>query len=214
MGNPLQYLAWRITWTEEPDRLLSMGLQRVGHTWATSLLLSPMRHYTHWLIRKNANRIFRSDALLMTSSLNCWGLLLIKTKLIWTPSPNWISQGQISCSIYIFTYVYKHTIILAGGLNRSRFRKPLPKCWAFLMAQMVKNLPAMKETWVQFLGKEDLLEKVTHLSIPAWRIPWTEEPEGLQFTESQRAGHDWVTNTFRLSEMRMWGRTKTQQLTA
>ena len=58
------------------------------------------------------------------------------------------------------------------------------------MAHMVKNLPAMKETWVQFLGKEDLLEKVTHLSIPAWRIPWTEEPEGLQFTESQRAGHD------------------------
>jgi len=102
-------------------------------------------------------------------------------------------------------YVYKHTIILAEvlGLNRSRFRKPLPKGWAFLVAQMVKNLPAMKDTQVQFLGQEDLLEKVTQLSILAWRIPRTEESEGLQFTESQRVVHDRVTNTFRLSQMRM-----------
>ena len=47
---------------------------------------------------------------------------------------------------------------------------------------MVKNLPAMQETWVQSLGGEDLLEKgmATHSSILAWRIPWTEEPGGLQ----------------------------------
>ena len=50
------------------------------------------------------------------------------------------------------------------------------------MAQMVKNLPAMQETWVQPLGREDLLEKGmdTHSSILAWRIPWTEEPGRLQ----------------------------------
>ena len=50
------------------------------------------------------------------------------------------------------------------------------------MAQMVKNLPAMWETWVQSLGWEDLLEKemVTHSSILAWRIIWTEEPGSLQ----------------------------------
>ena len=54
--------------------------------------------------------------------------------------------------------------------------------WASLVAQMVKNLPAVQETWVQFLGWEDLLEKgmATHSSIFAWRIPWTEEPGGLQ----------------------------------
>ena len=48
------------------------------------------------------------------------------------------------------------------------------------MAQMVKNLPATRETWVQSLGGEDLLEKgmVTHSSVLAWRIPWTEEPGG------------------------------------
>ena len=50
------------------------------------------------------------------------------------------------------------------------------------MAQMVKNLPAMRETQVQSLGQEDPLEKgmATHSSALAWRIPWTEEPGGLQ----------------------------------
>ena len=52
---------------------------------------------------------------------------------------------------------------------------------AFLVAQTVKNLPEMQETWVQSLGQEDPLEKgmATHSSIPAWRITWTEEPGGL-----------------------------------
>ena len=50
-----------------------------------------------------------------------------------------------------------------------------------LVAQMVQNLPAIQKTWVQFLGQEDPLEKeiVTHSSILAWRIPWTEEPGRL-----------------------------------
>ena len=53
--------------------------------------------------------------------------------------------------------------------------------WASLLAQLVKNLPAMKETLVRFLGHEHPLEKEmgTHSSILAWRIPWTEEPVGL-----------------------------------
>ena len=51
-----------------------------------------------------------------------------------------------------------------------------------LVTQMVKNLPAMQETWVRSLGQEDLLEKgiTTHSSILVWRIPWTEEAGGLQ----------------------------------
>ena len=57
---------------------------------------------------------------------------------------------------------------------------------------MVKNLPAMQETWVQSLGPEDPLEKekATHSSILAWRIPWAVEPGGLQSMGSQRVGHD------------------------
>ena len=60
------------------------------------------------------------------------------------------------------------------------------------MAQMVKNLLTLQETWVQFLGQEDPLEKgmATHSSFFAWRIPWTEEPSGLRSMGSQRVGHD------------------------
>ena len=65
------------------------------------------------------------------------------------------------------------------------------KKWLFV-AQTVKNLPAMQETQVRSLGQEDLLEKgkATHSSMSAWRIPWTEEPGGLQSMGSQRVRHD------------------------
>ena len=57
---------------------------------------------------------------------------------------------------------------------------------------MVKRLPTMREIWVRSLGREDLLEQemATHSSILAWKIPWTEEPGGLQSTGSQRIGHE------------------------
>ena len=60
---------------------------------------------------------------------------------------------------------------------------------ASLIAQSVKNLPVVQETRVQFLGQEDLLEKemVTHSSVLAWRIPWTEQPGGLQSIGSQKS---------------------------
>ena len=63
---------------------------------------------------------------------------------------------------------------------------------ASLVAQRLKRLPPMQENRVRSLGREDPLEKemVTHSSILAWRIPWTEEPGGLQSTGSQRVGHD------------------------
>ena len=64
------------------------------------------------------------------------------------------------------------------------------------MAQRLKHLPAMQETQVQSLGREDPLEKemATHSSTLAWEIPWTEEPGGLQSVVSQRVGHDRVTS--------------------
>ena len=65
-------------------------------------------------------------------------------------------------------------ILLERGLRRNN--------WGFPVAQTVKNLPAMQETWVRSLDQEDPLEKglATHSSTLAWRIPWTEEPGGLQ----------------------------------
>ena len=69
--------------------------------------------------------------------------------------------------------------------------------WPSLMAQMVKKLPAVQETQVQFLDWEDTRAKgmVTHSDILAWRIPQTEEPGRLQSTESQGVGHNGATNT-------------------
>ena len=69
---------------------------------------------------------------------------------------------------------------------------PLQYSWTSLVAQMVKYPPAMRETWVQSLGREDPLEEgiATHSSILAWRIPWTEEPGRLKSLGSHRVGHD------------------------
>ena len=63
---------------------------------------------------------------------------------------------------------------------------------ASLVAQMVKNLPAMREIWIQSLGWKDPLKKemATHSSILAWKIAWMEESGGLQSMASQRIGHD------------------------
>ena len=61
-----------------------------------------------------------------------------------------------------------------------------------LMCQMVKILPVMQETWVRSRGQEDPLEMemATHSRILAWKIPWTEDPDGLHRMGSQRVGHD------------------------
>ena len=69
---------------------------------------------------------------------------------------------------------------------------PLQYSWASLVGQLVKNLPAMWEAWVQSLGWEDPLEKgmAMHSSTPAWRIPWTEEPGGQQSTGLQTVRHN------------------------
>ena len=78
---------------------------------------------------------------------------------------------------------------------------------ASLVAQMVKNPPAMQETWVWSLVGKIPLEKgiATHSSILAWRIPWTEEYGGQRSMGSQRVGHNWETNTFHFSAKQAWG---------
>ena len=75
----------------------------------------------------------------------------------------------------------------SGRSSEEQIGYPLQYSWASLVAQLVKNPPAMQETWVRSLGLEDPLEKgkTTHSSIQAWKIPWT-----LQSMELQRVGHD------------------------
>ena len=76
--------------------------------------------------------------------------------------------------------------------KRLLFESPLFSFGASLVAQRLKRLPAMRETWVLSLGQEYPLEKemATHSSSLAWRIPWTEKPGGLQSMGSQKVGHD------------------------
>ena len=74
----------------------------------------------------------------------------------------------------------------------SNFYTILSSSWASLVPQMIKNLPAVQDTWLQSLGQEDPLEDrmATRSGILAWRIPQTEEPGRLQSMQSQRVGHD------------------------
>ena len=84
---------------------------------------------------------------------------------------------------------------MSGSFPGEGISYPPQYSWTSRVAHMVKNLPAMQETWVRCLGQEDPLEEgmATHSSILAWRIPWTEEPGGLQSIWSQRVGHNEMT---------------------
>ena len=107
---------------------------------------------------------------------------------------------MIGAEKHLFPFLYHHSTSQGEPPRALGLQPTQPKPWeakyhsictvagASLVLQMVKNLPAMQETWVRFLGQEDPLEKgmATHSSILAWRIPWTEEPGGLQSVGSQR----------------------------
>ena len=88
-------------------------------------------------------------------------------------------------NMYVYIYIYTYSCIYI-------YIHIYTYLWASLVAQIVKNLPAMQETQVPSLGQEDPLEErmATHSSFLAWRIPWTEEPSGLQSMWSQRVRHD------------------------
>ena len=98
----------------------------------------------------------------------------------------------------IFQLAFKPSFSKISSLSTS-----LPSIYASgacLVAQTIKNLPAVRETCVGSLGWEDPLEEgmATHFSILVWRIPWTEEPGGLQSMGLQRVRQDWATFTFTL----------------
>ena len=93
-----------------------------------------------------------------------------------------------------FFFFFSLSLELMIAQQTTQFKFLLRIIWASLVAQLVKNLSAMWETWVWSLGPEDPLkqELATHSSILAWRIPWTKEPGGLQSMGLQRVGHDYI----------------------
>ena len=102
-------------------------------------------------------------------------------------------------SSFILSFIHSlltvliHSVLHSCIYSKTLWSVHLPNSsWAFLVAQMVKDLPAMQETWVPSLGWEDPSKKgmATHSSILARGIPWTEELGGLQSLGSQRVRHD------------------------
>ena len=196
-------LAWKTPWTEELGGLQSMGSRRVGHDWATSLSLScigegngnplqcsclenPRDGGAWWAaVSGVAQSRIRLKRLSSSSSiLQLVAYLCVTTLRYWCkPKHRWKKlQSESSwLKCFFFFLIYWYVFYL--------FRDSL-------VAQIVKKLPAMQETWVRSLGLEDPLEKgvATHSSILAWRIPCTEELGGLRSMGLQRVGHDWVTN--------------------
>ena len=92
---------------------------------------------------------------------------------------------RVVSSAYLWLLIFLLEILIPACASSS---PALPS----FVAQMVKSLPAMRETWVRSLGWDDPLEKemATHSSILVWKIPWMEEPGGLQSLGSQRVGQD------------------------
>ena len=93
-------------------------------------------------------------------------------------------------------------------------RRPITYIYTSVVAQMVKRLSIMRETWVRSLGQEDPLEKemAVRSSTTAWKIPWTEEPGRLQSMGSQRVRHDWATSlphllTYAFENKKNWGKS-------
>ena len=125
-------------------------------------------------------------------------------------SPSHATSGNRCFSIFVFLVsrfrqqdviaTHPRYQVVGPGFEPGHLTlQPESESGASLVAQMVESLPAVQEIWVRSLGWEDPLEKgmATHSSILAWRIPWREEPGGLQkYLGLQKSRHDWSTNTF------------------
>ena len=175
-------LAWKIPWMEEPGRLQSMGLQRVRHDWVTSL---------HFILFSSWLTFYKKYYRSMQTHNIEWAFCCV-TFLV-TLMETFICRLLLR---FPHSSVGKESACSAGdpGLIPGSGRSDgegigylLHYSWASLVAQLVKNPPAMQETWVWSLGWEDHLEKgkATHSNILVWRIPWI-----IQSMVSQRAEHD------------------------
>ena len=196
-------LAWKIPWTEEPGGLQSMGSLGVGHDWATSLSLFT---FMNWRRKLQPTPVFlpgesQGQGSLVGCRLPSMGLHRVGHDwhdLAAANMSQWASQvALVVQNLPASTGDIRDDGSIPGS-GRSLWRRdgyPLQYSWASLLAQLVKNPPAMQETWVRSLGWEDppKEEMATHSSIFAWKIPWTETPGGLQSMRPQKVRHNWAS---------------------
>ena len=126
-------------------------------------------------------------------SLRRNGITLIVSKRIWNAVLGCSLKNDRMISVHFQGKPFSVTVIQVYT-STSNADEAEVEWLASLVAQRLKCLPAMRETWVWSLGREDPLEKemATHSSILAWRVPWMEEPGGLQSTGLQRVRHNWA----------------------
>ena len=119
--------------------------------------------------------------------LYCYFIVFLSCFVIW-----WFSLV-----VYLHSFLFIFCVFAIGFCFVFTMRLTYNNLQVSHVAQLVKNLPAVQETWVRSLGWEDPLEKEmeTHSSILVWKISWTEEPGGLQSMGSKRVGHNWATNS-------------------
>ena len=131
-----------------------------------------------WRVQINTETICTACPLILWARISSTELYLLKQR-------GSLTQLCNGTAIYLMSL----------KMNMHLLNKRNLEFWASLVAQWVKRLPTMRETWVQSLGWEDSLEKemATHSSTLAWKSPWTEKPGRLQSMGSQRVRHDWET---------------------
>ena len=163
-------------------------------------LLLPVQLSVEGTHLETGRNVLGSIALPMVCSLRILApnnhFIIIRSSIIFpnvedTTVPRWsfrLSSIHVSSEVVV-DLLEKYLLQLLSYWYYFTFAEPLS-----LVAKRLKCLPLMRETWVSSLGREDPLEKemATHSSILAWRIPWTEDPGGLQSMGSQRVGHDWA----------------------
>ena len=150
-----------------------------------SVLFSFVWAITHSFFSLLSPRVF---SLTFSETWNC---LTIKTKM-----------ETVLCFISLILSIERHCVFIFFLMSNTLYHLFHP-LWtrASLVAQSLKNTPAVQETWVQSLGWENTLRRKwqpTPVSL-AWKSLWTVEPGGLQFMGSQRVRHDWATNTYLLT---------------
>ena len=154
-------LTWRISGTGEPGRLQSMRLLGVRHEWVTSLSLFT---FMHWRRKWQPTPVF-----LPGESQGQGSLVGCRVRHNWSDIAAAAAAAAAAADVLRDCSRCQQSTCPCGSWMMDAI------CLGFQLSQMVKNTPAMQETWVQYLDWEDPLEKRkhTHSSILAWRIPWT-----------------------------------------